>query len=63
MAQKCSCDKCKKIYSPEAQECGFIIVSVYDSNHSSWPGGNEYDFCPSCMVRIDKLIVQEIENG
>ena len=50
------CDRCGCGYNLETHQCGVITVSVYDSNHSSWPGGNSYDFCPLCMHKLDIII-------
>ena len=57
------CDKCKKSYRPEEHQCGTIDISVNDSNHSSWPGTNTYDFCPKCVYEMEKLILAKVKNG
>ncbi|KKM02956.1 hypothetical protein LCGC14_1779290 [marine sediment metagenome] len=56
------CDKCKKSYDPQEHQCGVVNISVYDSNHSSWPGTNDYDFCPQCMYEMEKSILSWIKT-
>lgn len=61
MADMKKCDKCGVIFMPEDQACGLVHLRVYNSNHSSWPSGNNYDFCPTCMYKIEKLLLEGIE--
>lgn len=50
------CDRCGKQYSPEDYEAGSVTLYVYDSNHTSWPDGDLFDYCPECSIIVDKFL-------
>lgn len=55
----CKCDKCGISFKPIDHGVSTIRLEVYDSNHRSWPGGWNYDLCPTCTKKIEKFLEAE----
>jgi len=60
---KKQCDKCGKLFKPEENNSGVVIIYTYESVGLSRPRTIEYDFCWVCLRDIKRAILNNILGG
>lgn len=56
MAITLSCDRCGKKIRGTKHGKGRVNLSVNDSSHESWRTALSFDYCTSCIKKIEKIL-------